>query len=139
MQRPVQHPMVPERGPGAGTGTEGEGQTHGQGHGDTGTGKTPPPPCGSPRPRPQHGAQPPLAAGQGGRGGGGGTDGRADRRTEVSEAAGAPPGAGEAEGPLLKRAIPRRRLPSRRVPGLGRAPRAPSFGCCRPPQSPPRG
>lgn len=37
MQRPVQHPMVPERGPGAGTGTEGEGQTHGQGHGDTGT------------------------------------------------------------------------------------------------------
>lgn len=94
----------------------------------------PPPPWGSPRPGPQ---LPPAAAGSG-EGWRGGREGGMEGWREVAAAAGAPPGAGEeAAGPELKRAMPRRRLPSRVRAGLAGRGLVAASGTRHPPPPPP--
>lgn len=107
VQRPVQHPMVPEcAGAGSGIGTAG-----------TGTAGTEHPAHRSPGALPASSTErscrsPPPGARRAGREEGGGT--------EVAAAAGAPPGVGEeAVGPQLKRAMLRRTFPSCRLRRLG--------------------
>lgn len=117
VQRPVQHPMVPEcAGAGSGIGTAGTGRA-GTGTAGTGTAGTEHPAHRSPGALPASSTErscrsPPPGARRAGREEGGGT--------EVAAAAGAPPGVGEeAVGPRLKRATFCRTFPSRRLRRLG--------------------